>query len=329
MKGSESLDTENKKLNVKDDKIILSTSLKYLSINCFTSPMMKGYRLGIDFNFIFNQKISVTSLDEFLSWELSVIRDKFPNLLFTHSLNEKITGNKLVISQCNYFAPEGKWIESLKNVDNFTLHSYIDRLQQLLSYSLLSYWQVAEFVELFLKMIARNYPQTANQLGFALLDAVIAAYLNFKLIKVRQPHNFYSFVFNEIQKYFVIHDYKISISKSLVSVGLPIDFLISFFTHPKNNAARQDLFKWGHEQPGIGFADSFDQFWVDSSYSYDEIENFKRMVLPYLSFKINTEFKLSESPQRLLGNTQPPQMWSLPMDYAMQKPPGEYNNKFV
>ncbi len=323
MKGTRFLATKNKE--VKEDKIMtLSSNLNCLHFKCFSSSL-KVFRIGVNFNLLFNNNVPLQKLNDLLTLDLKDIQQKLPALSLTRTLLQSIAWNEgaLWVSQCNFLAPEYTWIETLKNAEFVTLSIYINRFEDLLSHRYLSFWQVAEFVEGFLFAVAGKYSQgLAHKLAFLLLDATLASYLKYSLSKRIPPNNFYSFVFNLFQECFVKYGYDISISKSLVTANLPVDFLIAFYGHSKNKASRDDLWNWGDEnQNGVVFADHFDQFWLDNYYNLDEIEYFKRSIFPLFSINKAPEFKQSQNAQRFSFSP----MYILPYDYAVQR---MYNNSF-
>ncbi len=325
MKKTEYLVTENKK--GRDDKITLSSHLNYIQLKVF-SPSMRVFRIGINFNLLFNLKISIQHLNTLISTDLKNIQKNNPTLSLINSLKPRINWSQgtLLVWHCNFFTPENDWFESLQQAETVILWKYVKRFGFLLSFRKLSFWQATAFVEAFLSVVSKKYhPLLAHELACHLLDSTLVSYVSF----LNPSNNFYSFVFNDFQKYFSQYGYNISISKALVTANFSVDFLINFFTHNHNQVARRDLWDWGHEDSGVAFNDNFNQFWLDNSYSVGEIEFFKKKVLPDLGLQKPSDFKQSTNTQIFLPTPTreaSSQMLPIPVNFPLQTKPWVYNS---
>ncbi len=245
------------------------------------------HRIGVRWEILLQGGIPVEQLNLLFKKELELIHKKYPNLRAARKRKMTISIDHMDLkNSCNYVAPKDVWATEMQyNIDSF-IQELIPRINQLLAGNILSPWIVGQILTGILTTLITRYEKSrAFWLASRLVDGSIRT---FKSILEngarRQKHeNFFSLIFNQYQRLFILINYEISVSRKLVDYRLPLFFLMIYFSHENNEAARNDL--WDCISNHDIFGEEFYAYWEKRGYSYSEIRDFEKTVFPDLEIQ--------------------------------------------
>ena len=154
----------------------------------------------------------------------------------------------------------------MESKDEKSVSKYISRASSLFAYRVLNPWVSSQLIEGLLK--CGTLQQSLN-----FLETVIIIFSNILKDSCQQykDANYFSFLFNQFQIELDRH-YQHSVSAHLLINGLPINFLMNYFLHEHNEAARNDFFIWGIQQGNFYPI-------ARQKYNAKEIKKFKNIII--------------------------------------------------